>query len=86
VRPTDCVLEIGFGPGVAIGLRDRPLGGDGAPSNGPKSRGGHGRPSQRPPWLQADLSALGVLFDKVLIVNNFGMGPPRSRVSRAFAV
>ena len=49
VQPDDRVLEIGFGPGVAIaelrasratraGVRDRPLRGDGAPSDSSQRR------------------------------------------------
>jgi SAM-dependent methyltransferase len=86
VRPTDCVPEIGFGPGVAIrALARRTSAGKvyGIDHSEVMVRQAmarnraavkEGRVNLRL-GSQADLSTLGVLFDKVLIVNNFGMWP-----------
>jgi SAM-dependent methyltransferase len=84
VRPTDCVLEIGFGPGVAIrALAHRTSAGrvygidhsevmvrQATARN--RAAVKEGRVNLRL-GSEAGLSTLGVLFDKVLIVNNFGM-------------
>jgi SAM-dependent methyltransferase len=92
VRPTDCVLEIGFGPGVAIRALARrcPAGQVYGIDHSEvmvrqataRNRAAvkEGRVNLRL-GSQADLSTLGVLFDKVLIVNNFGMWPaPQQRL------
>jgi SAM-dependent methyltransferase len=90
VRPTDCVLEIGFGPGVAIralasrASRGKVYGIDhsevmvrqATARNRAAVRDGRvdlrlGSPT--------GLSTLGVVVDKVLIVNNFGMWPDPAR-------
>ena len=84
VRPTDCVLEIGFGPGVAIrALARRTSAGrvygidhsevmvrQATARNRAAVKKGRVHLHCGSPGA---LSTLGVLFDKVLIVNNFGM-------------
>jgi ubiquinone/menaquinone biosynthesis C-methylase UbiE len=86
VQPTDRVLEIGFGPGVAIRALARRA------SAGCVYGIDHSEVMVRQATARnraavergrvilrlgsaPDLSALGVVFDKVLVVNNFGMWP-----------
>jgi SAM-dependent methyltransferase len=90
VRPTDDALEIGFGPGVAIrALARRASQGkvygidhsevmvrQATARNRAAVR--EGRVDLRL-GSPADLSTLGVVVDKVLVVNNFGMWPAPQR-------
>lgn len=86
VQPTDCVLEIGFGPGVAIRALARRA------SHGKVYGLDHSEVMVRQATARnraavregrvdlrlgsaVDLPTLGVVVDKVLIVNNFGMWP-----------
>lgn len=86
VRPTDCALEVGFGPGVAVRALARRA------SEGKVYGLDHSEVMVRQATARnraavaqgrvdlrrgspADLSTFGVVFDKVLIVNNFGMWP-----------
>jgi ubiquinone/menaquinone biosynthesis C-methylase UbiE len=86
VQPTDRVLEIGFGPGVAIRALARRA------SAGSVYGIDHSEVMVRRATTRnraavergrvilrlgsaADLSAFGAAFDKVLVVNNFGMWP-----------
>lgn len=97
VRPTDRVLEVGFGPGIAI----RALAGRAA--QGLVYGIDHSEVMVRQATRRnrtaikegrvelglgfaADLSALDGVFDKVLVVNNFGMWPDPEQRLRTFAV
>jgi SAM-dependent methyltransferase len=90
LRSTDCVLEIGFGPGVAIRALARQTSEGkvyGIDHSEVMLRQATGRNRQAVNegrvnlvlGTPTDVSSLGVMFDKALIVNNFGMWPAPER-------